>query len=126
MLVEVNRIVQRELLLRPLEERWLYGPAVAVALSDGFDDRARVNGLVDVKGHGRNFKRGVLFLARPNQLRIKVRVVIELLTGLYARDGVNVVVNLMSRERWVGFWCDQTYRRIVRALFARVLVPLNV
>src|SRR5204863_5470 len=87
--------------------------------------RAWVNGLVDVKGDGRNLKRGVLFFPGPNQLRVEVRIVIEFLAGLYARDRLNVVVNLVSGERRVSFRRDQTNRRIVDALLATVFVPVN-
>ena len=71
--------------------------------------RARVNPLVDVQAHGRQFKRSVLRLASPNELRVKVRVVS---VGLPARVPV-------------CFRRHQADGRIVDSLFIAVCVLLN-
>ena len=71
----------------------------AVAFADRFDDGARVNALVDVERDGGDFERGVLFLARPDELRIEMGVVIELFAGL---DGGDRRMMLVGAVRRVG------------------------
>src|SRR5438477_6904233 len=68
----------------------------------------------------------MLFLPGPNKLRVEVRIVIQFLTRLYAGNSLNIVVHLVSGERRVGLWRDQTHGRIVYTLLTCVLIPLNV
>src|SRR5205807_2334858 len=48
-----------------------------------------------------------------------------ILARFYTRDGLDVVVSLMSWERRISLGGDQSDRRIVDTLFVTVLISLN-
>ena len=73
-LVELDRPPEGRVLLLGLEQRLL---ARAVALADRLDDGAGIDPLVDMERDGRNRERSPLGLARPGQLRVEMRVVIN-------------------------------------------------
>jgi len=76
MAVEVHGFAERRIFFFGFEEVALRGlERDAVAFADGFDDGARVNALVDVKGDGGDFERGVFFFAGPDELRVEMRIV---------------------------------------------------
>jgi len=106
MTVEVNGLAQRRIFFLALEERWLYRRDIAVSLTQDVDDCSRIDPLVHMKRNGRCFEGRVLLLARPDQLRIKMRIVIQVFARFYRRDWLNVVVDLVGRERWIGLGCD--------------------
>lgn len=74
----------------------------AVALSDSFDNGARVDALVDVEGDCWDFKKGVFGFSCPDERGVKVRVVcvglfaaVVVCVGGYETDG-RVVAALLS------------------------------
>lgn len=80
-----------------------------VVLPNRFDDRARVDPLVDVKRDSRNVERSSFCFPGPNQLRVEMRVV-----------GVNCLSGFLIR---LGRY--QPNRRIVNPLFSLVIVLFN-
>lgn len=79
---------------------------MSVLRADCLDYGSRVNALVNVKRNGRHFKRGMLGLACPDELRVKVWIVcVFLFAGVL-----------------VGLSVNQVYRRIVDALLSLVVV----
>jgi len=85
--VEIDGFAEGRIFFAGLEEIALDGAAIAIAAADGFDNGARVDPFVDVEGDGGDFEGGVLFFSGPNELGIEMRIVIELLAGLDARNG---------------------------------------
>ena len=73
-LVKLNRLAQRRVFRLGTEQGKLLVVA-AVLFPHGLDDGARVNPLVNVQRDGRNLKTRALGLARPNERRVKVRIV---------------------------------------------------
>jgi len=82
MAIEVDGLAKRRIFFPALEERWLYRQTSTVALAHGLEDCVRVDPLVHVQGGGRDFKRAVLLLACPHQLRIEMRIVIQIPGGV--------------------------------------------
>ena len=110
----------------PAARRATAAPAsVAVPLAHGLDDGARVDALVDVQRDGGHLERGVLRLARPDKLRVEVRIVVQVFAGLYGRDGLNVVVGFVGGKERIGLRRHQTDWRIVDSLLVLVLVTIN-
>src|SRR5271157_1332592 len=123
--VEVNGFPQWRIFFLALEKRGLFRQSVAVPLADGFDEGARVNALVDVQRGGGHLERGMLLLARPDQLRIEMRIVVQIFARLYGRDGLNVVVDFVGGKERIGLRRHQTDGRIVDSLLVLVLVTIN-
>jgi hypothetical protein len=101
--IEIDGLTEGRIFLFEFEEialRRLEGNAVAFA--DRFDDGARVNALADVERDGGDFERGVLFLARPDELRIEMGVVIELFAGLDGGDRRMMLVGAVRRGGRIG------------------------
>src|SRR5579862_9643546 len=67
----------------------------------------------------------MFFLAGPDELRVEMRIVVEIFPRLYARDGRDVVVGFVCGKRRVGFGRDQSYGRVVGALLVFVFVTLD-
>ncbi|HEV1994093.1 MAG TPA: hypothetical protein VGR03_07175 [Candidatus Acidoferrum sp.] len=83
--VEIHGFAERRIFFASFEEVALSGlERDAVALTDGFDDGARVDAFVDVEGNGGDFEGNVLFLAGPDELRVEVRIVF---VGFVRSDG---------------------------------------
>lgn len=80
---------------------------------------------MDVERDGGGLEGRVLFLAGPNQLRIEVGIVVQFLARLYLRDGLDVIVDLVRRQRWIGLGRYKSDGRIVDALLAGVFVAVN-
>ncbi len=99
--------------------------AIAVPFADGFNNRARVDCFVDVEGNGGHLERRVLFLPSPDKLRVKMRVIAQFFARLYVRDGLDVIVNFVSWQRWVGLGRDEANWRIVDTFLVRMLVAVN-
>ena len=107
-LIELDGFTQRRVLLHEVKERSLF-VASAVTLAHCFDDSARVNTLMYVEGNSWDFKRGMLGLARPDQLRVKVGVI-----------GIGLFAGLP-----IGFQRYQTNGRVVDALLVPMIVLLD-
>jgi len=74
-LVELDGLAQGFLAF-DLEERKLHRPAVTIALAHCLDDGARLDALVNVQRDGGHLEGGMLGLAGPDQLRVKMGVVL--------------------------------------------------
>src|SRR5438270_10038134 len=105
--------------------------SVSIPFSYSFDDGRWINPLVNVQRDRVHIKRRVLFLSRPNQLRIKMGIVIVFLlchftsTYRHQRHRRYIVISFVSRQRRIGFGSDQSRRRIVHALLVFVFVLLD-
>jgi hypothetical protein len=71
-LVEVERLAERRVLLRPSKERHLLYAGISIAFAHRVEDGLRVDPLVDVQRDGRHLEAGVLGLAGPDQLRVEI------------------------------------------------------
>ena len=108
-LVELDRLADGRVFLESAEERPL-NEILAVFLADRFNDRSRVDALMNVKGDGWNVERGALRLSSPLEGRIKVRVV-----SIRLRPTVTI-----------GLGRDETNRGVVGAGLARVGVVFDL
>jgi hypothetical protein len=124
MAIKVDGFLEGCILFATLEERCLDRQTSPVTLTHCFDDGVGVDPLVDVQRNRRHFKRAALLFARPYQLRIKMRIVIELLAGLRRRNGSNIVVGLVCRRNRIGFRCYQANRRVVDSFLVSMLIAL--
>src|SRR5438045_140995 len=70
-------------------------------------------------------KRTVLLLARPYQLRGKVRIVIQPLLRLHRRYRNVVFISLVRRSNWISFRSHQPDRRVVSPFLVRMLVMFD-
>ena len=82
----------------------------AVLLSHRLDDSLWVDPLVDVQRDGRYFKARVFGFARPDELRVKMGIVLILL----------LLAGLLIRFR-----SDQAHRWVVQPLFVPVVILLE-
>src|SRR5260370_4286227 len=66
----------------------------------------------------------MLFLSRPDELRIEVWIVSQFVPWFNIRHRLNVVVYLVGRQRRIGFRGHQSNGGIIDALFVLVLVAV--
>ncbi len=106
--VKLDGLAQGALAL--LRKKQVALPLLVRLVLYGGNDRVRVDALVHVQGAGGDFKRRVLGLARPLQLRVQVRV---------------ISVALLLPGIGVGSGGHKACRRVVYALFVLMFVAVD-
>src|SRR5260370_11500004 len=84
----------------------------------------RIDALMHMQRDRWHFKRAVLFLSRPHQLRIKMRIIVQFLARFYRWHRGNVVVSLVGGRNGIGLGRHQPNGRVVNTFFVPVFIAL--